>query len=113
MHELSLAMNIVEIAEREAIRAGHEHFTEIVLEIGSQSGVELEALDLAVKSAFPGTVLADAKVVLNPIQARAKCRECDDIFEINQLYDACPHCGSFQSAIIEGKTMIVKSLTLE
>ena len=63
MHELSLAVNIVEIAEENAQSAGVQKFDEIVLEIGTLSGVVIEALEMAMDSAFKNSVLEHA--VLN------------------------------------------------
>ena len=49
MHELSIAVNIVEIAEENARKEDAKLISEIELEIGSQSGVVLEALELALE----------------------------------------------------------------
>lgn len=47
MHELSIVMGIIDIAEKEAKMAGVSIVEEIELEIGLLSGVEMEALEFA------------------------------------------------------------------
>jgi len=113
MHELSIAMNIVEIAEESAKNANATVITEIELDIGTQSGVVLEALDFAMKSAVLGTMLENASVKINTIPARAKCSDCHEEFAIKEIYQECPKCGNPFCDVIEGKDLKVKSLTAE
>ena len=54
MHEMSIVLGIVKIAENEAQKAGVSSFTAIDLEIGNLSGVEWDALDFAWEAAVEG-----------------------------------------------------------
>lgn len=113
MHELSIAMNIVEIAEENARNAKSSVINEIELDIGSQSGVVLEALEFAMQSAVLGTMLENTKVKINPIPAKAACSQCQSEFYVEELYAACPECGNLFCEIIQGKELKVKSLKVE
>lgn len=113
MHELSIAINIVEIAEESAKKADASVITAIELDIGTQAGVVLDALDLAMKSAVKGTLLEHAEVRVNSIPARAKCSECGHVFLIEEIYQECPECGNPFCDVIEGKELRVKSLVAE
>jgi len=113
MHELSIAVNIVEIAEESTLKEGAKTVSEIELEIGSMSGVVLEAMELALKSAVIGTMLEKAKVKIITIPGKAKCADCGAEFEIEELYAPCPECSNPFSDIIEGKELRVKSLEVE
>lgn len=110
MHELSIAMNIVEIAEENASREGIGHIDEIILEIGTLSGVVLEALELAMESACKNSVLENAKVTIELITARARCNNCDNTFDTDDIFSPCPECHHPFSTIIKGKELRVKSL---
>ena len=67
MHELSIALGIVELAEKQAKKAGGTEIEIIELEIGKLSGVEMEALDFAWPVATKDTMLENAKrKVQNP-----------------------------------------------
>jgi hydrogenase nickel incorporation protein HypA/HybF len=113
MHELSIAMSIVEIAEDSARRANASVINEIELEIGTQSGVVLEALEFAMQSAVQGTMLEKAVVKINAVPARAACSACQHEFYIEALFSPCPKCGNPFCDIIQGKEMKVKSLLAE
>jgi hydrogenase nickel incorporation protein HypA/HybF len=113
MHELSIVMGIVDIAEKEVEKARASKVDVIELDIGELSGVEMEALEFAWKVAVEGTVLNHAERKINRIKAKAKCMDCGSDFEIGALYDPCPECGSFFKDVYQGKELRVKSLEVE
>ena len=57
MHELSIALGIVKIAEDETKKANAKKVTKIELEIGELSGVEIESLNFVWQSAIKDSVL--------------------------------------------------------
>ncbi|MBK8701656.1 MAG: hydrogenase maturation nickel metallochaperone HypA [Saprospiraceae bacterium] len=111
MHELSLVMGIVDIAEKEATKAGLTKVEEIEVDIGKLTTVEMGAFDFAWKQGVRDSVLADAVIKINRIDAKAKCLECSAQFELQQFFDACPQCGSHFLDIINGREFRVKTLT--
>lgn len=110
MHELSIVMSIIKIAEQQARTAEASVIDEIELDIGTMSGVEMEALDFAWQQAVKQTMLQHSVKKINSIQAKAKCLDCDTEFAIEKYYDACPVCGEHLLHIIQGKELRVKSL---
>jgi len=62
--------------------------------------------------AVKDTVLENAEKKIQIIQAQAKCIDCDTIYPIDNIYDACPKCGSFFKALLQGKELRVKSLEI-
>ncbi len=113
MHEMSIALGIVRIAEEEVTKRNAEFVSEIELEIGELSGIELDSLDFVWPVAVKETVLSHAKLEIDFRPGKAKCIDCDTKFEIHRLSDECPSCGSYFKDIIQGKEMRVKTLTLE
>lgn len=113
MHEFSIAMSIVEIAESETQKAKGTAVSELVLDIGTMSGIEFQALETALEMAIKNTMLEKAKVQVNKIQARAKCKDCSHQFEIDSAFDPCPKCGSLFHQILIGKELKVKSLVVD
>ena len=110
MHELSIVMGIVDIAEKEAKKAGVSSFDVIELDIGKLSGIVMEALDFAWDSAVGGTVLEKAERKINRIEAVSKCSRCGHEFVCETLYDACPACGDYFTQMIQGNELKIKSL---
>jgi hydrogenase nickel incorporation protein HypA/HybF len=105
MHELSIAVGIVKIAESETAKARATKVSSIELEIGTLAGIEFESLDYVWPAAVKGTVLENAVKKINIITGKAKCGDCDTIFEIKKIYDSCPICKSFFKGIIQGKEL--------
>ena len=113
MHELSIAMGIVELAEKEAQKAGGTEIEVIELEIGKLSGVEKEALDFAWPVATKNSMLANAKVKIDSPAGRARCLECNFEFDVENLYDSCPKCNSYFKDIYQGKELRIKSIIIK
>jgi len=113
MHEFSIAMSVIELAEEEARKVRAETVSALVLEIGTMAGIEFYALDTAMKAAVQGTMLEKAEIVVDKVAAKARCSECNHIFEIQHVYDACPNCNSLFHEIIKGKELKIKSLVVE
>ena len=110
MHELSIALGIVKIAENEALKANAKTVEAIEIEIGTLSGVEIDSLNFVWPSATKETILEHSKKNLTIIEAKAKCVDCDEIFDIKHHYDVCPSCKSNFKTILKGKELRVKSL---
>lgn len=110
MHELSIATNIVEIAEEEVLKAKASHVTEIVLEIGSMSGIIVEALEFAMEEAVKNSRLKQAKRSIIEVQAEALCTKCAHRFEVDDFFAVCPSCGSFETEVLKGKELKIKTL---
>lgn len=112
MHELSIALGILKIAETETEKAHAKKVETIELEIGTLAGIEFDSLDFIWPSAVKDTVLEHASRKMNIIQAKAKCIDCNHIYNINKYYDSCPICNSSFKGIIQGKELRVKSLVV-
>jgi hydrogenase nickel incorporation protein HypA/HybF len=110
MHELSIAMGIVKIAEDETAKVKEKTVTKIELEIGQLAGIEIDSLNFVWESAVKDTVLEHAKKEIIVIPGRAKCADCNTEFYLENIYDSCPKCNSNFKGIIQGKELRVKAL---
>jgi hydrogenase nickel incorporation protein HypA/HybF len=113
MHEMSLAEGILQIVEDAAAKQGFKRVTEVRLEIGVLSGVEIEALSFCLEVVLKGSVADGARVDLQHIPGRGYCLGCGETVPVKALYDACPHCGSYQVQATGGTEMRVKDLLVE
>src|SRR5262249_35388115 len=75
MHELSIAMSIVEMAEEEAQRHGG-HVSAIHLKIGALAGVVKEALVSSFEMACADTALEGSRLVIEEVPIVAFCSHC-------------------------------------
>lgn len=67
MHELSIALSIVDLADEQAKKAHACKIIEIELDIGTLSGIEVDALNFALEIAAKDTLLETAAVKINRI----------------------------------------------
>ena len=113
MHELSVACNILEIVEKESKAFDTGKVSKVELDIGTLSGIELDALIFAWDIATKSSAIAPAPLEINHITAQAKCMDCNNQFEIEDYFTPCPQCGSIRTDIIKGKELQVKSITID
>lgn len=113
MHELSIAISITEIVKEEALKHQAEQVTMVHLRIGKLSGIEPDALYMAMEEAIRGTTLEKTNWVYNWIDGVAVCDECCQEFASNDYFKLCPHCNSINTALIKGKEMYVQSIEIE
>jgi len=112
MHEFSIALSIVDIAEKEVKKHKATSVERIELEIGKLSGIEPQALDFAWEFAVNDTVLEKAKKEIHYIKGKAVCLECSGEYDLENIFDECPFCHSYSKDFKSGKELRVKSLTL-
>jgi len=110
MHELSIVMGILKIAENELRKAGASEVKMIELEIGTLAGVEFDALDYVWSPAVKNTILEHAVKKIDIIEAKGHCMDCDTIFNIQHMFDPCPECNNYLKGIPQGKELRVKAL---
>jgi hydrogenase nickel incorporation protein HypA/HybF len=77
MHELSIAMGIVEMAEEEAERRGGLHIVAVHLRLGQLSGVVKDALLASYQMASEDTVLKGSRLVVQEVPVVLYCPQCD------------------------------------
>jgi len=110
MHKLSIVMSIVDIAEKEAIKNNVSVFEKIELQIGTLSGIEFDALEFSWLPGTKNSVLEKAELVIDKVQAKGRCMDCDKTFSIDSFFCQCPECGSYLVEVTQGKELKVKQL---
>ena len=70
MHELSIAMNIIEIAEEQLVRHGGERVRAVHLQVGSLAGVAKEALLFSFGLACEGTPVEGSQLIIEDAEGR-------------------------------------------
>jgi hydrogenase nickel incorporation protein HypA/HybF len=113
VHELSIAENIAEIAIDHLRKDGGSVVKVIELEIGTLSGIEIDALNFAMKVVMRNSPLQNAEVRLIIVQGISRCNACGREFDMVDFYTPCPDCGSFDNRLLQGGEMRVKSLLVQ
>lgn len=113
MHELSIAISIVEIAEEYAVKNKAVEVKEIEIEIGSLAGVVIDALDFAMGAAIKNTICERSKWTIIETPAKSICPLTQKEYVVEQLYEPCPYCNEYGHDLIQGRELRVKSLIID
>jgi len=113
MHEMSVAMSIVDIAEQTAREKNAEKIVSVTVDIGDLSGVMADAVLFCYEAASRGLRAEGSRLIVNRIGARAWCPECEKEFTPKDAFVTCPECVSFGGKILAGGELAVRSVELE
>jgi hydrogenase nickel incorporation protein HypA/HybF len=111
MHELAIAMSIVELAEEESERRGGLQITAVHLRLGHLAGVVKAALLSSYDLACEHTSLAGSQLVVEEVPGIVYCPACDAQRPVRAPeWFCCSECGGIASEIVQGKELEVVSL---
>jgi len=113
MHELSIALGIVEAAQEEAERL-HARVSAVHLRVGALSGVVPEALHSSYEMACADTPMAGSKLVIEEVPVVVYCPRCDASRPLAsiQLF-CCSECGTPTGDVRQGKELDLVALEVE
>jgi hydrogenase nickel incorporation protein HypA/HybF len=114
MHELSIALNIIDVASEEAERQGNARVLAVHIRLGALTGVVKEALQSAYGLAREGTPLATADLVVEETLPAAYCPRCAASRTLKSPWElCCPTCGTPTPDIVSGRELEVVALEVE
>ena len=114
MHELSIAMSIVEMAEEEADQRGGARVNAVYLKLGALAGVVKEALLSSYELACEGTGLQGSRLVIEEIPIVVYCPKCLAPRTLDSIqWFACPDRRSPVSEVIHGRELQVVALEIQ
>ncbi|MCE5264500.1 MAG: hydrogenase maturation nickel metallochaperone HypA [Deltaproteobacteria bacterium] len=108
MHEASIALCILEIAEASCREAGCGSISSIRVRIGRAAGVMPEALLFAFDAFKEDTLAKDATLDIERVPVAGVCGSCSTPFTVPEdvrFVTACPCCGSASFRIRQGREM--------
>lgn len=114
MHELSIAMSIVEMAQEEAERQGNLHVQAVHLRLGLLSGVAKQALLSSYEMACEATPLEGSQLLIEEIPVEVFCPKCDVPRRVSSIqWFCCPECGTPTPTVLRGKELEVVALEIK
>lgn len=113
MHELSIAMSIVDAALEESQRRGVQ-VSAVHLRLGALSGVVKEALLFSYEMACQETPLQGSRLIVEDVPVVVFCPQCNQPRTLPSVQSfACPECGAPTMDIRQGKELEVFALEVE
>jgi hydrogenase nickel incorporation protein HypA/HybF len=113
MHELSVANSIISSLEKLKAENGFEILRKVDLSIGRLSGVNSEALRLALDSLRKDTILGDVQLEIREECLRIKCNDCGKETDIQDYNFACEFCGKADYEIISGDSLEITEIEVD
>ena len=122
LHEFAFAYDIFKVAEATALKYNAKKITEVYLEVGELTLIVPQLLKQSFKMATAGSIAEGAKLIIEIMPGKVKCRECNKISPISltevaqltglQLFN-CKFCSSNNTEIVEGKKANVKNIKIQ
>ena len=114
MHELSIALSILEGVEEEVAQRGYGQVRSIHVRVGALSGVIPEALCSSFELAREGTPFSESLLTIEECPVIVHCRACDAQGAVESIQMmVCPACEQPVSEIVAGRELEVVALELE
>jgi hydrogenase nickel incorporation protein HypA/HybF len=111
MHEMSIALAIMDVVSEEAERRGARGVGEIHLKLGPLSGVLKDALVSAYELAREGSPLAGTRLVVEDVPIVVFCPQCNARRPVVSPQEiCCVECGTPTPTIISGRELEVVAM---
>ncbi|MFD7436243.1 hydrogenase maturation nickel metallochaperone HypA [Streptomyces sp. NPDC059861] len=106
MHEMSVALSVVDQVERAAHSRGVAGVGAVHLDVGELAGVVPDSLAFCFELACAGTVLEGAALTTRPVPGRASCAPCGRAWDTGMPPDmVCAGCGSGATDLLAGREL--------
>ncbi|MBI4689753.1 MAG: hydrogenase maturation nickel metallochaperone HypA [Nitrospirae bacterium] len=106
MHEVSIALSMLDIAAEKCRESGYNKIDSIRLKIGRASGVMTDALIFAFDVVKTDTIASGASVIIDEIPVSGSCKDCGRDFVAEDTYVlCCPRCGGMAFMINTGREL--------
>lgn len=114
MHELSIAMSLIDIAREEARRRNAQRVLAVHVRVGPMAGVVVEALESAFEVARAGSDLADSRLVVETPPLTARCPACERTTDVRSISEMqCAECGSPVSDLVTGRELEMTAMEID
>jgi hydrogenase nickel incorporation protein HypA/HybF len=115
MHEMSVALAVVDQVVEAADRAGDVTAVSAVrLRVGELAGVVPDALAFSFELACAGTLLEGAELVTEAVPGRARCTPCAHEWAVGMPPRlTCPSCGGTRTDLLAGRELQIVDVRWE
>jgi hydrogenase nickel incorporation protein HypA/HybF len=111
MHELSIAMSILESLQEEVTARGCGMVEAIHIRVGGLSGVVPEALASAYELAAEATPFARARLVIEQVPIVIYCPTCGEERRSEPPgWFCCPECNTVSGELVSGRELEISAL---
>ncbi|OGW39534.1 MAG: hydrogenase maturation nickel metallochaperone HypA [Nitrospirae bacterium RBG_13_39_12] len=111
MHEVSIALSLLDVAEKHCKKEGYEGIESIGVKIGKASGIMSDALLFAFDAVKIGTIAEKAHLIIDEIPVTGFCKNCNNNFSVEEMYIlCCPKCGGTEFTLETGRELDITEM---
>ncbi|MFB7543001.1 hydrogenase maturation nickel metallochaperone HypA [Streptomyces zaomyceticus] len=111
MHEMSLAVAVVDQVETAAKARGVVGVRSIELDVGELAGVVADALAFCFELACAGTVVEGAELITRTVPGTARCVACAEDWAVGMPPRLlCPGCGAAADGLVTGRELQIREV---
>ncbi len=113
MHELSIAMAIIEAAEEESLKHNGARVTQVHLRLGALAGVVKEALQASYEAAAEQSSVAGSTLIIQDVPIRGFCSSCkNETAVVSTQNVSCTICGTPVTEIVAGRELEIVAMEI-
>ncbi len=113
MHEMSIAVSLVEQLERLIEQHAAVRVVEVEVECGVMRQIVPEALQMAFAAATTDTAAHGATLRISAREIVALCRACGTRFDARIDDYLCPRCGTADVDVLAGRDIVLRTVVFE
>ena len=113
MHELALAESIVQIVDKEMKKYPGSKAIRVAIKLGALHEIVPDALQFGFDTMTVKTSLEGAKLDIERIAIKGRCRNCGHEFEIEEYMFICPQCYSGDIEMTQGDILEISHIEIE
>ena len=113
MHELAICEQILAVALQAAQQAGDVKIIRVRVKAGEMRHIIPDLMSHYFEFLTKDTPAFGAKLEINTIPARARCRECDEEYKAENFDFTCPSCGEKNPELISGMELLLEDIEVE
>ncbi|MFE4590105.1 hydrogenase maturation nickel metallochaperone HypA/HybF [Streptomyces laurentii] len=111
MHEMSVALAVVDQIETAARSRGAEGVDSVRLEVGELAGIVADSLHFCFGLACAGTVVEGAELTTRTVPGTARCAPCSRLWPVGMPPRLlCPGCGGAAVELVSGRELRIREV---
>ena len=114
MHELAIAQSIIDAVGEKAATCNATRIKSVCLRIGEASGILIDSLTFSFEMlASFDPMLDGARLLIDEVPHRARCRHCNSVFAVAHFIMQCPICQTWNTEIVSGNELQILEMEIE
>jgi hydrogenase nickel incorporation protein HypA/HybF len=112
MHELSIANEIINIANQYIPAGNKSDILSVKVEIGKLSNILADSLEFCYEVLVGDTKLKGSKLIIEEIPVTVVCEDCGETTIIENVIFQCKYCESTKVKLVTGNELKVTELEI-